>query len=119
MITEITELLENDLGWQQIDTGDGETRFRVVYFGMEPDEAYIPEVRELYEVQIFVRELTSVQETQQAIQDVSRLAFQHVSELLNANILTSTIYTQDEDYDPSGPSVSLIFQTVQARRDWS
>ena len=91
----------------------------MVYFGMTPDEGYTPEVREIYEVQIFVRELTSEKDTQVAIQNACRLAFQHVSELLNANLLTSTLYTQDDDYDTDGPSAGLIFQTVTPRRDWS
>ena len=118
MIAEIVSLLEADLGWKPVDSGDGETLFRVIYFGMIPDGMYTPEVREMYEIQLFVRERTSELDTQVAVQSVCRLAFQHVSELLNANLVSSTIYTDDDDFEPTGPSASLIFQTVTPRRDW-
>lgn len=117
MIAEIYDLLEQ-LNWEPVEDSTADVSFRVAYMGMTPAEGYAPEVRELYDVQLWVEEQRSIEDTQIAVQVACRLAFIHVSELLNANIVTSTVREVVEDEDSDEPTARLIFETVSPSRSW-
>ena len=117
MIQQIIDVLE-DLGWEPVEESEASVSYRVRYEGMTPAEGYSPVVYELYEVQLWVDEAQSYGGTAEAIQAACRLAFTHVSELLSATILTSTVADIPQDEDSDEPTVSLVFQTVEPAGSW-
>lgn len=117
MIDEICDLLEDQLGWSPVEDSTGPVSYRVIYDGMEAAEDWEPTVRELYRVALWVDELSSARLTQNAIQDAARLAFTHVSELLNASV-SATIVTEETNTENDEASIELIFRTVDARSEW-
>ena len=120
MISQIVDILKTELSWTPIEIGGAETMFRVRYSGMEPAEAgYTPEVREYFEIEIFILERTTEKASEIAKQTAARLCFDHVSELLSANLFSYVDYSRTDEYDEEGPNISLIFRTVTPMREWS
>lgn len=117
MIEEIVAELE-DLGWTAVDQSWDAVSYRVSYGGMQPAEDYGPTVREIWQIDLWIEERSTIHETQIAIRDATRKAYRAVSALMNDNVIFSEVDNPVSDYGGRGPTSSLVFETLEPTRSW-
>lgn len=120
MIRDIAAQLDN-LGWTPVENSTTSVSYAIQYAGMEPDESWRPEVRELYEISLWIDEAETNTETQANIQDACRRAYGRLTRLFDTNLQTAFSFGEvDASEADTAPTVTMMFRTVEARGrgDW-
>ena len=107
-----------ELGFAHVEDSTETVSFRVRYDGLVADENWQPAAFELYSVELWINELTDLEDTQVLVEHACRAAYSNIVNRLDLRLYTMTVRPVLDDSDSEAATVEMSFQTTMSRSSW-